>query len=172
LVNDCRTAVDFLAAHPLVDADRIGVVGFSSGGCIAYYLAAQDTRIKATASVGTPARYRTMERAGGDPNFVIARFRSWGHIKDPDFPASPDEWGKEWDMVVARDAIAKISPRAVLIIHGNKDAIVAMEDARALYDAAGDPRELYQIGDAEHILRNDPRVEDMLRMWLCRQLGA
>ena len=47
--------------------------------------------------------------------------------------------------------IARISPRPVLIIHGELDnAACTVDDARRLYRAAGDPRELWIVPGAGH----------------------
>ena len=49
---DCRRALDVLAAHPLVDPDRMGVVGFSYGGTMSLFLAAADPRVSAAVVSG------------------------------------------------------------------------------------------------------------------------
>ena len=47
IVADLRGAVDYLQTHDLVDAARIGVIGFCNGGTHARMLAAEDRRIAA-----------------------------------------------------------------------------------------------------------------------------
>lgn len=49
-ITDHRQGVDVLAAHELVDADRIGAIGHSFGAYNAYFLAGADDRIKAVVS--------------------------------------------------------------------------------------------------------------------------
>lgn len=46
-ITDHMQGVDVLAAHDLVDADRIGAIGHSFGAYNAYFLAGADDRIKA-----------------------------------------------------------------------------------------------------------------------------
>lgn len=46
--EDFQAAVDFLVNHPLVDAERIGIIGICGWGGMALNVAALDTRIKAT----------------------------------------------------------------------------------------------------------------------------
>ncbi len=48
-IQDARRGLDYLASRGDVDADRLGVVGCSGGGCITTYLAALDPRVKAAA---------------------------------------------------------------------------------------------------------------------------
>ena len=49
---DLARGLDLLAAHPLVDRRRMGVVGLSQGGTCALFLAAWDRRVKATVVSG------------------------------------------------------------------------------------------------------------------------
>jgi pimeloyl-ACP methyl ester carboxylesterase len=51
-VEDLGNALDFLAEHPAVDPDRIGVIGSSFGGAVAVYAAGVNPRIAATISNG------------------------------------------------------------------------------------------------------------------------
>jgi dipeptidyl aminopeptidase/acylaminoacyl peptidase len=56
-----RAAVDYVAAHPRVDATRIGLMGFSLGAYLALALATEDRRIAAVA-----------ELFGGMPDHFVA----------------------------------------------------------------------------------------------------
>ena len=49
---DMQRALDLLAAHPLVDPDRIGAAGLSYGGTTTLFLAALDTRVRAAVVSG------------------------------------------------------------------------------------------------------------------------
>ncbi len=51
-VEDLGNALNFLAAHPAVDPDRIGVVGSSFGGAVAVYAGGTNPRIAAVISNG------------------------------------------------------------------------------------------------------------------------
>ncbi len=46
--------------------------------------------------------------------------------------------------------IAAISPRPVLLIHGQDDRVVDPRDAQCLYAAAREPKELWLIPNADH----------------------
>ena len=46
--------------------------------------------------------------------------------------------------------IACLAPRPILLIHGLKDSIVDPRDAPLLYNAAGEPKELWLLPNAEH----------------------
>ncbi len=47
IVADIGTVVDFLQGHPVVDGQRIGIIGFCMGGRITWLAAASDPRFKA-----------------------------------------------------------------------------------------------------------------------------
>jgi uncharacterized protein len=51
-VEDLGNALDFLASHPAVDPDRIGVIGSSFGGAVGVYAAGTNPRIAAVISNG------------------------------------------------------------------------------------------------------------------------
>ncbi len=51
-VEDLGNALSFLAGHPAVDPDRIGVIGSSFGGAVAVYAGGTNTRIAAVISNG------------------------------------------------------------------------------------------------------------------------
>ena len=51
MLAELRGGVDFLADHPGVDASRIGILGFSMGSTLAWWLAGLDTRLRAAAAL-------------------------------------------------------------------------------------------------------------------------
>jgi uncharacterized protein len=51
-VEDLGHALEFLASHPVVDPDRIGVIGSSFGGAVAIYAGGTNRRIAAVISNG------------------------------------------------------------------------------------------------------------------------
>ncbi len=52
------------------------------------------------------------------------------------------------------DCAAEISPRPLLIIHGTEDKTVPVSQARELYEAAHEPKELLTIDGADHRFTN------------------
>jgi fermentation-respiration switch protein FrsA (DUF1100 family) len=68
------------------------------------------------------------------------------------------------------DLIGQISPRPVLITHGELDEIVPVRHARTLFKAAGEPKELWIAPGAHHVGARDTdtdgyfvRVERFMR---------
>lgn len=60
MLAECVAALDWLAAQPFVDADRLGALGFSMGGTMAWWLAALEPRLRASVSMGAFADLGTL----------------------------------------------------------------------------------------------------------------
>jgi len=60
MVYDALRAVDYLAARPDVDADRIGTLGYSMGSTAAWWVAALDTRINACVDICCLTDYQAL----------------------------------------------------------------------------------------------------------------
>ena len=143
----------------------IVLVGFSGGGSVAIYHTAQDPRINALVSISSPANFSAL---GVDriPELLIKNFKEIGIIRQPDFPPDLSRWLKEFEEIAPIKWIDKVSPRPLLIIHGEKDELVPKNQAEALFNKAKEPKELYWIKDGVHRLRTDPRVWEKIKSWL------
>lgn len=65
-VEDFSAAVDYLSNHPLVDKERIGVVGICGGGCYSVSATQIDHRIKALATISMYDMGRARRQGVGD----------------------------------------------------------------------------------------------------------
>jgi fermentation-respiration switch protein FrsA (DUF1100 family) len=61
------------------------------------------------------------------------------------------ETGLRLDMVRPVDEIGLISPRPVFLIQGMGDTMVPLDSAERLFNAAGEPRELWMEADVPHL---------------------
>jgi hypothetical protein len=61
------------------------------------------------------------------------------------------------------DYIARIAPRPVLFIVGERDQITFPELGRELFDAAQDPKEFWLIDDADHTAALYDHFDDAVR---------
>ena len=138
-VLDAKAALDFALAQPGIE--HIGAWGGSMGAV---------TMIRAT------ARYPEIEALVADSPF--ATLEDELNLRVP-FPGmrllirffAERESGVMLDSVRPVDDIARISPRPVLIIQGMGDGMVPLNSAQRLYDAAGEPRELWMEKDVPHL---------------------
>jgi dipeptidyl aminopeptidase/acylaminoacyl peptidase len=145
-VEDVRGAIEYLSEQPGVDPERIGVAGLSQGGSTALLSAAALPEVRAVAAISA---FTSLE------DNVATGVRNLLNL--PPFPFAPLVvfWGEQisgMDLQQVRpvDAVARISPRPVLIIHGETDRLVPVENARRLYAAAVDPKELLIVPGAGH----------------------
>ena len=131
-VEDTRNALTFLAKHPAVDPDRIGVIGSSFGGAVAVYAGGVDERIAAVISNG----------GWGDGE---RKFR--GQHK------SPEAWARFTDMLkegrehraktgkplmVPRYEIVPIPPHLRNNLAANSIHSFTAETAQSMYDFRAD----------------------------------
>ncbi len=138
-VLDVEAALDFALEQP--DVEHIGGWGGSMGAV---------TMIRAT------ARNPEIEALVADSPFVTLEDEL-----DVRFPYpllnplirffAERETGLSFDLVRPVDDIGLISPRPVFIIQGMADTMVPLDSARRLYDAAGEPRQLWTEPDAPHM---------------------
>ena len=100
------------------------------------------------------------------PELLIKNFKEIGIIRQPDFPPDLSRWLKEFEEIAPIKWIDKVSPRPLLIIHGEKDELVPKTQAEILFNRAKEPKEIYWIKDGVHRLRTDPRVWEKIKSWL------
>jgi uncharacterized protein len=163
--RDLQAGIDALHQQPLIDKNRVSLVGFSAGATVSLFVAAQNQRIASVAACASPADFSSISEST-DPTLTINYFRKVGIIRDSDFPPSVEEWLNGFRAVNALKVIAFISPRPVLLVHAIQDPVVPLSNSERLYDAAGEPRQLIAIEGGEHRLRRSKIAVDSLIAWL------
>jgi pimeloyl-ACP methyl ester carboxylesterase len=123
--------------------ERVATIGFSMGGIIVVRHAALLGGVDAVVSVSAPARWRYRDtkpmrrahwaierRAGRLAARIVRRTRivSGGWAREPEAPY---------------EIADRIAPVPFLIVHGDADPFLPVDHAEQLYDAAGEPRELW-----------------------------
>jgi dipeptidyl aminopeptidase/acylaminoacyl peptidase len=135
--DDVAKAVDWLATLPGVNADNIGVLGFSLGGQVALLAGARSSRIKAIVAyfpITDIQRWRDTTSNAGIRDFYIPQVCGTGNGNSP---------------VNSADKIRA----AVLLIHGDRDTWVPAEQSLRMREAlqkANRDVELLIIGGADH----------------------
>jgi alpha-beta hydrolase superfamily lysophospholipase len=142
-LSDARAAVQY-AQQRVADA-RIGMIGYSMGAAVAIQVAAVDPLIRAVVADSPFAtmrdvvahafqRRRLPTRPTTELTDVLTRLR----------------YGYRFHAVRPLDVVSRIAPRPLLIIHGTADLTTPVEHARWLYEAAGEPKELWLLEDVPH----------------------
>ncbi len=136
---DAKAALDFVLAQPGVE--HVGAWGGSMGAV---------TMIRAT------AHYPEIEALVADSPFATLQDEMDLRVPFPIVRSlirffAERESGVSPDLVRPVDDIAHISPRPVFIIQGMADGMVPLDSAQRLYDAAGEPRQLWTENDVPHL---------------------
>jgi dipeptidyl aminopeptidase/acylaminoacyl peptidase len=146
-VADLIGALDYLTDRPDTADLPVGALGHSLGGAVAIMAAARDTRLRA---VVAEAAFPSLQHA------LDARCRAVLGPLGPAVANSTQRWAERWFPVKPSDVapceeIGNISPRAVMIIQGQRDLLVRWQDAVAMYRAAQEPRELWLLRKSGHV---------------------
>jgi len=163
--RDLKAALDYLCSLPKVDRSRLYLLGFSGGAAVSVYVAAQDTRVSSVVACACPAEF-TFFTQSDEPQSLIDHFRSIGAIRDDDFPPSAQEWLNGFKLVKPIDYVAQISPRPLLLVHGNQDETVEVNRAYRLYAQAGEPKRIVVVEGAGHRLRRNDEAMAIVIDWL------
>jgi len=163
--RDLQAAVDFLYSLEGIDKKRFCLLGFSGGAAVSVYAAAHDPRVSLLVACACPADFSSL--AGREMVLSsIQHFREIGVIRDKDFPPSLEEWLRGFETVSPIRWIDKVSPRPLLLVHGDADEVVPLEHAHRLYQKAKQPKEIIITPGAEHKLRLEEAAMAAVLDWL------
>ena len=156
--EDLLAALNFVSSR---GAGEIGILGSSFGGMAALVAASGDPRPKALVLLATPLRLRGLREEGGE--FILPS----GLRVPPSFVQD----------VESRDLPALASKISIpaLVIHGEGDDLVPVEDARILYKRLSGPKELRIIPGADHVFSDSSHLEEVLSLslsWFERFLSS
>jgi uncharacterized protein len=137
---DVRLALRYLGARTEIDAQRLALLGYSMGSFLSVVIASDDPTVRALVIA-----------AGGDlpegtPFSGVARM-----VADP------------------IRAVRRLDGRPLLMVHGKRDRTVTPAQARRLFEAAHEPKEILWY-DAGHYLPKEAGAA--VAEWMSRQLDA
>jgi len=159
---DVRAAAGFLAGCPLVDTGRIAVVGHSLGGWAAILAASLEPRLRAVAVYGAAARLGATLALS--PDQVEREFTRFLATTPGEFAAQCAEAAERMDPL---EAVAGISPRPLLVVHGTADVWVPVQHARELRARAGSPCRYVEVDGANHAFSwHRAGLRDLIASWL------
>ncbi len=154
---DLQAALTYLRTRSDADPAGVGLFGVSRGAGTALCQASKDPRVWGVITDGAFPTRGTM----------LAYILRWAeiYVGNPLFwKAVPvgvfDFLGMAARLKTERKlhcryanverAVARLAPRPWLSIHGQKDAYIGVDIARALFDRGGDPKELWIVDGAKH----------------------
>jgi dienelactone hydrolase len=138
-VREANQAIEYLAAQEAIDPGRLAIAGYSIGAYLAMVVAADNPRVRAIALV-----------AGGDLPEQTPFLSFVRGVADP------------------RRAARSLAGRPLLMVNGKRDRTVTPAQARALFAAASEPKELRWY-DGGH-WPPETAIDDVA-LWLADQLS-
>jgi dienelactone hydrolase len=170
--------LDYLVGRGDVDADRIGIVGWSLGGYYAPRAAAFEKRFAlcvawdANHQWGQTQR-RRREREGENP---VPHY--WDHALWVWGQQSMDDFEKLWDQITLDGVVQRITV-PFLITHGVNDRQIPVGDAHRSYEqAVNSPKAELKIyteheGGVEHVNLDDPgNATHFIADWISETFGT
>src|SRR4030066_915432 len=132
-IADLSAAIDFIKSYPGL-GNRIGLLGSSLGGFLSLMKASMDKEIRAVVIWATPLH---MDDLGSKK-------------QEEDYSLPPEAFFED----LPRHRLLPLLPNVsnCLVIHGEKEELVPMEQALGIFDSLSPPKELHIIGKADHRL--------------------
>jgi 2,6-dihydroxypseudooxynicotine hydrolase len=154
--------VDYLRDRPEVDPERIGGWGVSLGGYLISRAAALDSRLRAAVSLS---------------GFYDCRdFVSWPvsiqlNVRECTGLATLQETAKHLSRHCTLKGLSEKIACPYLVVHGERDDLVGVDEAKRMVDEAREWGEWQLVGDAFHVCMNRKfQVTTMIVDWLGKRL--
>jgi putative redox protein len=170
-VADLVAAADALRARHAAPAL---LIGHSLGGAAVIAAAPQVPEAKAVATIGAPA----------DPEHVGRNFAAKLPEIEQHGEAEVDLGGRAFTIrkqfladiagQTLHDTLATLR-KALLVLHGPRDAIVGIDNATRIFTAAKHPKSFVSLDDADHLLSRKPDAlyaAQVLAAWAARYIDA
>jgi uncharacterized protein len=130
MINDVKAAFAYICKRADINSNKIISYGHSLGGAQSV-TALGESPVKGLRAIvidGTFASYLSMARfVGGQLGASLVS-----------------------DELAPKDFIKKLSPTPLLVVHGTQDEVVPFAQGRQLFEAAGQPKTLFEVEAAHH----------------------
>ena len=169
-INDLDVAVAYARE---LGYRRIATVGFSMGASIAVRHAGLIGGVDAVVSVSGPGWWyyrgtKPMRRVHWAVERRVGRLvtRTWLKTR-----VSSVRWNP--DPLPPSEAAARIAPTPLLVVHGDQDLYFPPDHAQQLYEAAGEPKELWIVPGFGHAETGmNAALLDRIGQWVREKAGA
>lgn len=149
-VDDVIAAIDYLESQGLIEGERIGLYGQSHGAAVSVLAAERDPRIKAV--VAEAGFYDAVDLYDNAASSTDPAAKTILNELLPMVGGTPEQVPQEYAVRSALNYVDSMQA-ATLLIHGEKDPICPVDQARRLYDAlsaAGKTVEIKLYPDEAH----------------------
>jgi len=149
MLDDVRAAFAYVKTRSDVNGDKLVSYGHSLGGAKSLAALGEEP-VKGLRAVITDAAFSS----------YLAMAQTMAGQVGANLVT--DEWAP-------KDAIRKISPVPLLIVHGTRDELVPVAQGRLLFKIAGEPKTLFEVKDGHHgdsLVRDHGAYRKKLLAWL------
>ena len=147
-IEDLRAAAEWLAEH--YDAPEI-LVGHSLGGAAVLAIAGELASVKAVATIGAPSQ---ASHVIGNFSEHVDEIKAKGQA-EVDLGGRPftiqRQFVEDVNAINLAERIGSMK-KALLVLHGPRDAVVGIDNASAIFTAAKHPKSFVSLDDADHLL--------------------
>jgi alpha/beta superfamily hydrolase len=180
--EDVKCALDFLVSRSDVVAGGIFVVGHSLGAAVALYALQRDSRVKGLVLWSTPKNHdynvkKFIRRKNGvlglfvfqilsrlDRVFNVSRLYS---LEVAGIRLRPRFVREKLMKLDECEAASKLRNMPLLIVIGQSDVLVGVDEAKEVYRSANEPKKLAVVQSADHAYRGKEQqlISETLR-WI------
>jgi hypothetical protein len=150
-IEDLKSMIDYVENINFVDKDKIGVAGHSLGGLVSIVTASQDPRIKVlvTLSPLDDPNDKPILKVNDMEKWKQAGYHIFKNIKYIKIKIKY-EFFKDLKKFNTSKNVKKVKV-PLLILHGDKDAMVPLSHGENIYKNANEPKLLRVIEGANHL---------------------
>lgn len=146
--QDLAGALDYIRGLPQERGRHIGFLGFSMGAAVSILVAAKEPSVEAVVADSSLADLQ---------QYLDTSLSKYSHL--PYFPFTPVmEWlsvpltGFDPSKVQPIKSITRIAPRPILLIHGEADTQISIDNSKQLFAVAHNPNvQLWTVPNADHV---------------------
>lgn len=154
-IADLSAAIDFIRSYPGLE-NRIGLIGSSLGGFLSLIKASEDKEIRTIVIWATPLH---LDDLGTKK-------------QEEDYPLPPEAFFEDLPKHRLVPLLHKVSN--CLVIHGEEDELVPLDQALGIFYNLSVPKEIHVIGGADHRLTDPAHRQRAIQLsvdWLKKYLG-
>lgn len=146
-ITDLGAGINFMRSRRDL-SERIGLLGSSLGGYVSLIRASMERGIKAVVIWATPFHLDDLGNKEGDE----------------EYPLPAEAFFKDLSKHRLLPLLPKVSN--CLVLHGEKDETVPVDQAWEIFNGLGSPKEIHTIEGADHRLTNPPHRQQAIDLTL------
>jgi pimeloyl-ACP methyl ester carboxylesterase len=156
-LSDLRAALKYVRSRSDADLAGVGLFGVSRGGCAALCVGGKDPGVWGVTTDGAfPTRGTMLAYILRWAEIYVGSKSFWRHVPIQAYHFLAWSSRKRVQRKLncrfpdVERGTARLAPRPLFMVHGEKDSYIGPDIARALFAAAGEPKELWVVPKAKH----------------------